>query len=163
MCQYFYFGYQVTIIAAVTSRKDALPMWRNLLYWSNSVCYPCPIACIRFVYIECFDYVGMKWQRIELQMWHYDVALFTQLRLLGDSLFVVLVMQLHDFHFARLFDFIFFFIFMVTQWFPESVMCTEIRKELKMGLQKYNILGRRNQGKGTCLRMKLQIINLLVS
>lgn len=99
----------MTIIAAVTSRKDALPMWINLLYWSNSVCYPCPIVCIRFVYIECFDYVGMKWQRIELQMWHFDVALFTQLCLLGDSLFVVLVMQLHDFHFPTLRFYIFFY------------------------------------------------------
>lgn len=82
------------------------------------------MACIRFVYIECYDYVGMKWQRIELQMWHFDVALFTQLCLLGDTLFVVLVMQLHAFHFARLSDFIFFFIFVVRQWSPESVICT---------------------------------------
>lgn len=146
----------MTIIAAVTSRKDALPMWRNLLYWSNSVCYPCPIACIRFVYIECFDYVGMKWQRIELQMWHFDVALFTQLCLLGDSLFVVLVMQLHDFHFLRFCFYILFFIFMGRQWSPESVICTEIRKELKMGLQKYNISGCQESRKKYVCRKKLQ-------
>lgn len=110
----------MTIIAAVTRRKDALPMWRNLLYWSNSVCYPCPIACIRFVYTECFDYVGMKWQRMELQMWHFDVALFTQLCLLGDLLFVVLVMQLHDFHFARLSD-LYSFIFSWSDSGPQKV------------------------------------------
>lgn len=87
-------------------QKEWLLVWRNFLYWLNSVCYPNSIPCTRFVYIECSECMGMKWQRREMRMWCFVVALFTQLCLLGDSLFVVIVMQLHDLRFARLSDII---------------------------------------------------------